>query len=962
MSNKIILKTLSILIVCLVLPWSLYGGITGKISGRVVDKETNDPLLGANIIIEETLFGAATNEQGEYYIINVPPGRYNIHASYVGYKKTSQTAVYVQIDKTTAVSFELEPTIIETEVVTVTAYRPATVEIDLTATKTNYEIAEVREIAGVTNLSDILELQADVVDNHFRGGREGEAAYYIGGISINNPLSHERVYDPMVLALEQVEVLTSGFSAEYGNAQSGVINMVPKEGGSKWETHLEVSGNKPYYKQFDGSPYDPDVSLLWWDKQINPNSDLSFTDMDFWETEDKARTNAPYWYDMGWSNYPSSIWDPLTRQDSTWFVQLAFQEAQIRMQEIGLDYKNRNVDPRIDFSIGGPIADNLRLFAAARTDNSMPQLPTPRPNLERQLMSNLVWQPNASNKIRLSYNNIYEYEELASLNGWESSIFNLTTEWPKQERQTNQIGLYWNHVFNPSTFLELNAQILKDKEERRADNIHDDAYYLDDVRIGHPFDPGTISGGFTEEGFYDGTQRYRKTYTYSLDASMTSQVNKYNLLKTGLQLQYYDLYVNDEHDRSSEIASALTQYRKFPFEGGIYIQNKIEFEGLIANIGLRYDFYDFNTWYYSDIYSPFRNPDYNPDAPTYLERGPYYDKENAATAEAELYTQLQPRIGVSFPLSDISVFHLNYGTFTQRVPFEIAYYDRLRFTGDIVRLANPRLKPEYTQAYDIGLVQAFPFGFKLDVSAYYKNVRNLIEEATYFDSQQHPYTAYVNRDYANIKGFHVSLEKEAGYLQSYLKYTYQSATGKSSNTSEAPVVYFEDPPEGQASVELPDPEDIFLNYDRTHRLITNIRLFTPRRYGPKSILGDMILSVTYNVQSGRPYTWDEKGLGLRMNKRTPTEHDLRCRIQKTFRLGDQTRVKFYVEGFNLLNEQVYNYDYVFDPNGVSLIRYHKDRDKLFYYNDNNEEIWTQYKWVIFGNQPRNFRFGCIIEL
>ncbi|UCH09449.1 MAG: TonB-dependent receptor, partial [Fidelibacterota bacterium] len=385
----------------------LSAGTTGKIAGVVRDVATGEPLIGVNIIVEGTQMGAATNEYGEYFILNLRPGRYNILATYIGYTSTSQTDVYVQIDKTTVVDFELESTVIETEAVTITAYRPGTVEVDVTATKTNYEVTEVREIAGVKNLSDILELQADVVDNHFRGGREGEAAYYLGGVSINNPLSHERVYDPMVLALQQVEVLTSGFSAEYGNAQSGVINMVPREGGTEWETHLEVSGSTPYYKQVDGSPYDPDVSMLWWNKRINPDMDLSWSDMEFWEREDAARTNYPYWRDMGWSNYPSSPWDPLTRQDSAWFVQLAYQEAQIRMQEIGLEYKNRNVDPRIDFSIGGPVAENLRLLVVARHENIMPQLPTPRPNLERQVMSNLVWRPNTRNKIRLSYNNIY---------------------------------------------------------------------------------------------------------------------------------------------------------------------------------------------------------------------------------------------------------------------------------------------------------------------------------------------------------------------------------------------------------------------------------------------------------------------------------------------------------------------------------------------------------------------------
>ena len=512
--------------------------------------------------------------------------------------------------------------------------------------------------------------------------------------------------------------------------------------------------------------------------------------------------------------------------------------------------------------------------------------------------------------------------------------------------------------------MELNAQMLYGKEQIRGDSQHDDVYYLESMRDGHPLDSSEFTGGFGNEGLATFSQIYHETFTYALDASTTSQLNRYNLIKAGLQFSSYDIWVNDDHNRDSYKESAVTQYRKYPFEGGLYLQDKLEFEGLIANLGLRYDFYQFNGDYYTNIYAPYKNPDYDPTQEAYIDRGPFYDKNKALSAKSKLYTQLQPRIGVSFPLSESSVFHLNYGTFTQRPPFEVAYYDRFVRVGTVERLHNPNLKPENTQSYDFGLVHALPFGIKLDVSAYYKNVKNLIEEAIYFDSQQNYYATYANRDYANINGFHLNLEKETGFFRSYVKYTYQSATGKASNSSDAPVVFFEQPPAGLQSVVLPDPQDIYMDYDRTHRVIANARFFTPVQYGPKvfdhSLLGNMVFSFTYTFMSGRPYTWDPKGFGLRMNERSPSEHDLRCKIQKTIKLRDNS-LKLYVEGFNLLNSNVWDYDVVFDPTGERLVIYESVPGKKDYFVSEPEDVYMKFLWSLYKNEPRHFRFGVIWE-
>ena len=145
------------------------------------------------------------------------------------------------LTKQQQLNFELQSEEFQSEEIVVTAYRAPKIEIDRTSTKQVFNISEIEGIAGVNNIEDIIALQADVVDDHFRGGREGESLYLLGGASINNPINASKAFSPIVTGLQQVEVFTSGFSAEYGNAQSGVVNMVPKEGGDTWSTRIGYS-------------------------------------------------------------------------------------------------------------------------------------------------------------------------------------------------------------------------------------------------------------------------------------------------------------------------------------------------------------------------------------------------------------------------------------------------------------------------------------------------------------------------------------------------------------------------------------------------------------------------------------------------------------------------------------------------------------------------------------------------
>jgi outer membrane receptor protein involved in Fe transport len=937
----------------------LFAGETGKIAGKIIDKTTEEALIGANILITgvwiegveqplEFTYGAASDVEGNYFILNVPPGSYTVKASYIGYTSSTVTSVQVDIDKTTMVDFNLTLEGITTEEVLVTAYSPTKVERDRTATKQVYNVRDIESIGGVVNIEDILELQADVVDDHFRGGRVGESLYLVSGGSINNPLTNSRAFSPIVLGLEQVEVYTSGFSAEYGNAQSGVVNMVARQGGDVWETRLEVAGIPSYFKTWGGSPYSTD--------------NLYFYNM-LWQTEAWLQENPTQpgrsLFDAGYGFGPlylppRNTWppDPLTLADSLHIAKLGQTSWYQAIRDVGLEYADNTPDYRLRFTTSGPIFRDLKFFVAAEQNTETAIVPTPDKNTYRQLMSNLSYQLDNSNKFQVRFIYDYQFDNILNSN-WLRWMFDRTFSVTKASQKSFQYGFTWNHIFNPSTVFDLKLNILSVNSRENVDLLRNDQF-IEDYSSGTNWVDYTGPSGH-RVGRPNDDRVNNNILTYDIHTSILSQFNNNNLVKAGFQFIYYELNVDEDLNLANIGSYSKVKYASYPYEGGLYIQDKMEYAGFVANIGLRWDFYNFNKVFYSDIYSPLRNPNYDPDLP-YLERGQYYDPELAETEETQLYTRLQPRIGLSFPLTEVTVFHLNYGTFTQRPSFDAILSQEVSSNG-IVLLGNARLKPENTRSYDVGLVNAFPLGIVLDVSAYYKDVTDLIETAYFFDEQQAVYQTYINRDYADIKGFHVSLEKNQGALRGFLRYNYETATGKSSNGLDAPLSFFENPAEGQDPVDLPDPEDIYLDYDRTHKAVFNIRYLFPRNVSPRigdfSIFGDMSISLTYRYYSGRPYTFLEEGRGI-LDQRTPEESDLRMRIEKNFRIG-QSVLNIFLEGFNLLNEEIFHYSRTFDDSR-NTAKWELDNENVLVY-DQFPPFFTDQSVHLLTNQPRHFRLG-----
>ncbi|MBS4033059.1 MAG: TonB-dependent receptor [Ignavibacterium sp.] len=233
------MKKLFILIT--VIPFLLFAGTTGKLVGTIKDAQTGEPLIGANILIEGTDFGAATNVRGEYVILNIPPGRYNVRVSFIGYETILYTDVVIIVDQTTQLSAEIKPVSIEVDEVVVTAVAPM-IRKDLTSSISVINREQI-EALPVSTFTQLLSLQAGVVTSgnnlHIRGGRSNEIAFLVDGMYVTDPLLGGLATQISNDAIQEMSLLSGTFNAEYGNSMSGIVNIVTRDGSEKFSAKLE---------------------------------------------------------------------------------------------------------------------------------------------------------------------------------------------------------------------------------------------------------------------------------------------------------------------------------------------------------------------------------------------------------------------------------------------------------------------------------------------------------------------------------------------------------------------------------------------------------------------------------------------------------------------------------------------------------------------------------------------------
>jgi len=845
-------------LVLIIIVQSIYGlpsladageGMSGKISGRVVELDSGQPMVGATIYIEEAGIGAVAAQDGSYTIINVPPGLYTVRASMVGFGTVRKAEVRVSIDRTTRVDFELAVEIIQGEEVLITATRPI-IEVDRT-TSASYVDSEAIENLPVQEVSDILQLQSGVTYDsqgrlHMRGGRSGEVAYLVDGIPVTNQYSGGSKIEIENNWIQELQVISGVFNAEYGQAQSGVVNIVTKAGSvDRYSGDVGVYAgsyltSNPNVFIGKDSPALDEVNI-----QGSLQGPLRFL------RDGSFFSNLRYTDNAGWLNGErrALISDTVPIQA---YIQQAQQTASDR-----------------DNLVGIPIPDSL-----LSGDRSLVAMnPRQRLSLHGRLSFRI------GSKTSVSYAAFMTDEERKSYQDYRRYA-------PDGQPTVSDLG--FNHLLSVTlapdarSYMRLGVSYQNNRIRSRL--------------FSNPLDPQYQGTPYATNGFaFGGTSNGRSkasNATFLVKLQGERQVNKNNLVKAGIEWQKHrveersqatisdgPVYLEPTQRIPDINTSGNDAYKREPSEFVAFIQDKLEVDELVVNAGLRFDLW-------------------RPNAPVPENLQAVTDPDDGirlATdfADARSSYQLSPRVGLAFPISTRGVLHVSYGRFFQ-VPRFSYIFTNSEFEvelGDLETImGNANLKPERTTAYELGLQYALTSSWKIEATIYYKDIKNLLGQEIVNTVDKKVYARYINRDYGNTRGFAFSLLRQfADQFGLTIDYTYQVARG---NASDPNAVFFNN--QTQPPVE-PEKQVIPLDWDQRHSLNGSLILGDPRGF---------TLSIIGRFSSGQPYTPTNPGSQLSSqlaNSETkPARLNLDVNISRELQVAGY-KARIYAKGFNVLD-------------------------------------------------------------
>ena len=341
-------KIISILLLIVVIPCVLFAGTTGKIAGVVIDKANGEPMIGVSVIVVGTSLGAATDIAGEFSIISVPPGTYDIQVSFIGYKKMVLSQVRVFIDQTTRVNVNLEMEAVEVTEMVVVGERP--IKLDVATSVVDVSSIDIPKLP-VTNVDDVINMQAGIKDNNIRGSGLDQALFLVDGITMRDPRNNQALTKVALSSVKEISIERGGFNAEYGQVQSGVIKVVTNEGTAKGYTasiNLKMTPPAPKYYRGSGIPDIQDLNSYWLRPYFDPAVCWTGTSNGAWDPYTKLQYKS---FEGGWNAVSKAL---LTDNDPTndltpLGAQRAF-EYEIRKKTF-----LNEPDYDVDAGVGGPV-------------------------------------------------------------------------------------------------------------------------------------------------------------------------------------------------------------------------------------------------------------------------------------------------------------------------------------------------------------------------------------------------------------------------------------------------------------------------------------------------------------------------------------------------------------------------------------------------------------------------------
>ena len=1000
----------------------LMAGTTGKISGSVFDQSTGEPLPGANVKITGTMMGASTDASGFYFIINVPPGTYSVKVLFMGYEGMIKSNVQVMVDRTTNLDFALSTEVIAGEAVTIVAERPI-VERDVTGSMAVMN-SEKLERSPVIDLKDAIRQQSGIYSTgettYMRAGLASEINYRLDGTSMNSGVLSDNWQRLNTTAVQELSVLTGGYNAEYGNAMSGVVNVVTKEADISQRNHHGIVK----YRLRPAGQYH-------WGDNIYSDDLWKYTNYDlaFWQEQLQDASIAASYAQYFERFYNGDGTTPTAEQ------LLSKYREQITPDEVLGDYANRH-EHDVEATFYGSPMDKMSYLVSGRFKNAVNIWPqAEKYNPEYNIQAKFNYYLSSDKKLSLNLLRGYYKSCTYTESNWNNMESSQEARWQPnsdvhgpydgqayapwggfwlkgpQEKALNMATLKWQHTLSPATFYTVQFSYLSDDMTELQDysKLETD---LSTVGWGDSwFDLG---GNFRLEARQIQVNNYSKSKVFTAKSDLTSQINKTNQVKTGVEFKLYDIDYQHYYMEfpAGDVWHLDNVFKGKPVESAFYIQDKMEFSGMVINVGLRFDAFNAQHKYPESIYDPLGFQTWNGgdginpsntepiwqstmDPKDWFATDVDYQsffagvRKDKSTVDSDWKFALAPRIGLAFPITANSKLRFTYGHFNQRpswskiMGFPTSWYDSNPLGS--VRMdqwqgwyGQPGLTYEKTIQYELGFDQNLFDFIRLGITAYYKDASRLTRFShlgTYNQSgggfsstgwgagnvetfstarnianDGHDNIFYTNNSFKDIRGIEVNAEKLFnGRWAATLMFNYGLSTGGRAG-------YWQYREDADAVHQPHSFSEDKVTWISSYILKGSINYVTPSNLGPLGMLGDISVSLFHEYFAGPEYTWypkDYTGLQTPNNKRWYPHNRTDLKFVKRIPLGSITPI-IGVEVFNLFN----NYDRLL-PGGTDLDNWEQEKEKPKHWRSGEEDIWSFYNSI--SNPNRMIYFTLSLE-
>jgi Carboxypeptidase regulatory-like domain/TonB dependent receptor-like, beta-barrel/TonB-dependent Receptor Plug Domain len=966
---------------------------TGKVEGIIRDKDTGAPLSGAQVIIDGTRLGNVSNADGYYFILNIPPGLRSVTFTYTGYQKTTISDVQVLAGQTMTVDGSLSSTVVQIEGITIEGEREELMIRDNTSTKRRMTSEQI-EATPVTQLEDMMVLEAGVQEGgadarsrgfQIRGGRLGEESMVVDGVTVRNYTAdvmsggggwrfefetgtQSQDSSPLefsTASVEQVDIITGGFQAEYGNVQSGIINIVTKEGGAQYRGNARFTsdGMNPRtsdygYSQLTagfGGPV-PAIPNLYF-----------YLSGEAQGREDRSPTHA----DEGFRGVNQEFVDRLNasvRNDPYFEGRQPFSLEGMQTARAAYAENMSTADYPVDASLFTP-SNPVRLPGNWQDRSLLQAKVTFAPMDKLKIIATNHWSRNQHSYptgSTMSATGDYFRDGIIDLNHplmgdiytalFESSAWALAGETSiyipqsmgRRTRTNNLLlGFDWDFLRTASNTgaLQVRYTNMRTREVNNASqqnnwrrdtwlgwSPHDMRFEIETYPkrsdTGTPIDldskeliaqwlPTGQSYGYwlqnvpieTPFALYNTTlynlyYRYLRENQHNLKVDFDFQIGRYNRAKMGFQVTDVKLF-RYYYTGTSTYRDPRSLFKYNPQVVGAYMQNRTDLGDFVIDYGIRYDqATPRENWGITDI------------------------DVHGEHVFPKTLKEWSPRFDVAFPVTDKAQLRFSYGVFTQ-MPSLSQLFGGSSGGSSIMNPGD--LEFSRTDAFEAGISYLLTDNVVLDFVAYYKDISGNVSRKDFFRD----YYAVVqerrirkmtdglsNRDNGNIKGIDLVMRKRFSHnFDLNLSYTLQFSRTTGSQANEG---FYDniDPSTGESFIEPSELNPI--DGDRTHSLAARFNYMFPEDFQAGTTAGQVLknvrASVIYRILSGAPTggssDYSVGGLVYGTNYfRGRWNTDLTLRFSKSFRLAGSTRLEVFSEIFNALNRKnnvrypTYYYEY-----------------------------------------------------